>query len=293
MQARIALSCILIVALRVAFVAGTGYASAADRPESGAGPVVSLPPVEVSALRNPVEKSYRKIVRGMDLFERRHSLAPRAALRFKLLPRNRNTNMEDVSLAIVGDRVSIPVPVAADNTFALQRSEQALREDALVTPNRQARSMTWRTDIRTPGLPRHTRRLGDLRLECLVGEEAGLISNVRGVLDEIVRSIRSTGYCDEREPHYLFFADRPLWSVTLVYGQRREVLSVDSLYAGISRDPMTNTELQYCDCEVLLDRTYYAPLGDRSWPDDTLLYLDYMDVNDVAETPAAARKSSP
>jgi len=293
MHARAVLSRILMLALPLAPVAGTQCVSAADRPESGAGPAVSLPPVEVSALRNPVEKSYRKIVRGMDLFERRHSLAPDAALRFKLLPRNRNANMQDISLAIVGDRVSIPVPVAADNTFALQRSEQALREDALVTPNRKARSMTWRTDIRTPGLPPNTRRLGDLRIECLVGEEAGLISNVRGFFDEIVRSIRSTRYCGEREPHYLFFADRPLWSVTLVYGQRREVLSVDSLYAGISRDPMTKTELQYCDCEVLLDRTYYAPLGDRSWPDDTLLYLDYMDSNDAAEIPAAARKSSP
>jgi hypothetical protein len=294
MHTRIALSRFTVVALQIALLASTAAAIAADRQERGA--VTSLPPVEVSALRDPVEKSYRKIVRGMDLFERRHGLAPDAALRFRLLPRNRDTNMEDVSLAIVGERVSIPVPVAADNTFALQRSQQALSEDAVVTPNRKARSMTWRTDIRTPGLPPNTRRLGDLRLECLVGEEAGLISNVRGFLDEIVRSIRSTGYCEEREPHYLFFADRPLWSVTLVYGNRREVLSVDSLYAGISRDPMTKTDLQYCDCEVLLDRTYYAPLGDPRWPDDTLLYFEYMEdgrASVESESPAMPPKPSP
>jgi hypothetical protein len=40
---------------------------------------------------------------------------------------------------------------------------------------------------------------------------------------------------------------------------------------------MTASDLRYCDCEVLLDRTYYAPLGDRSWPDDTLLVFEYME----------------
>ena len=290
MHTGMALARFAVVALQIAAMASK--TCAAERQESRAGAVTSLPPVEVSALRNPVEKSYRQIVRGMDLFERRHSLAPNAALRFKLLPRNRDTNMKDIALAIVGERVSIPVPVAADDTFALQRSQQALREDAVVTPNRKASSMTWRTDIRTPGLPPNTRRLGDLRLECLVGEEAGLISNVRGFLDEIVRSIRSTGYCDEREPHYLFFSDRPLWSVTLVYGDRREVLSVDSLYGGISHDPMTNTDLRYCDCEVLLDRTYYAPLGDPGWPDDTLIYLEYME-GDSGADPGESRNTIP
>jgi hypothetical protein len=253
--------------------------SAADRQGKPETPdATALPPVEVSALRDPVEKSYRKIVKGMDLFEqRRRTFAPNATLRFKLLPRHRATNMQGVALSIVGERVSIPVPIAADNTFTLERSQQALKEDALVIPNRKARTMTWRTEIRTPGLPPNTRRLGDLRLECLVGMEADLISNVRDFLAEIIRSIRTPGYCEQREPHYLFFADRPLWSVTLVAGSRREVLSVDSMYAGITRDPMTPTDLQYCDCEVLLDRTYYAPLGDPGWPNDTLIVFEYMD----------------
>ena len=44
-----------------------------------------------------------------------------------------------------------------------------------------------------------------------------------------------------------------------------------------SADPKLPAELPYCDCEVLLDRTYFLPLGDRSWPDDTLVEFDYMD----------------
>jgi hypothetical protein len=256
----------------------SGNVCAADRQEkTGAAATTALPAVEVSALRDPVEKSYRKIVKGMDLFEQRRSLAPNALLRFKLLPRSRDTNMEGVTLSIVGDSVNIPVPVTADSTFALQRSQQAVEDDAVVSPNRKARSMTWRTDIRTPGLPPNTRRLGDLRLECLVGIEADLVSGSGSVVEQIARAIADRGYCGQRIPEYFFFAERPLWSVTLVYGNRREVLSVDHMYGGMSRDPMTSSDLRYCDCAVLLDRTYYAPLGDRSWPDDTLLEFDYMD----------------
>ncbi|MDB5921714.1 MAG: hypothetical protein JWN13_650 [Betaproteobacteria bacterium] len=261
--------------------------------KTGAPAATALSPVEVSALRDPVEKSYRKIVRGMDLFEKRRSLAPNAALHFKLLPRSRDTNIEGTTLSIVSESLTIPVPVAADNTFALERFQRALDEDAAVIPNRKARSMTWRTDVRTPGLPPNTRRLGDLRLECLVGEEAELISDFLPFFGHIARLLRGGDYCNQREVQYLFFAERPLFSVTLVAGSRREVVSVDRLYAGISRNPMTRSELQHCDCEVLIDRTYYAPLGDPSWPDDTLLELEYMDdgvASSASDSPAAASR---
>src|SRR5262249_42165166 len=237
-----------------------------------------LPPVQVEALRDPVEKSYRQIARGMDLFEQKHSLAPNASLRFKLLPLKRDTNMQGIALSIVGDTIAIPVPVASDNTFALERSQRALDEDALVVPNRRTRSMTWRTDIRTPGLPPNTRRLGDLRLECIVGMEADLISRARSFLGQIANFLmRMRGYCDQSEVRYLFFAERPLFSATLTAGNRRGILPIDALDAVITRDPGMTDDLDYCDCQVLLDRPYYAPLGDFSWPDDTLIELEYRD----------------
>lgn len=141
------LSPLTSAALQVAIVLACGTAGAAD-PLGGTGGAATpvLPAVQVAAPRDPVEKSYRKIVRGMDLFEQRRGLAPDASLRFKLLP-----------------------------------------------------------------------------------------------------------------------------------GNRREVLPVDKLYAGISHDRGMANDLGYCDCQVLLDRTYYAPLADRSWPDDTLIVLEYMD----------------
>ncbi|MGZ8272448.1 MAG: hypothetical protein ACXWUM_00945 [Burkholderiaceae bacterium] len=265
--------------------AGLGLGLVAAHAEEGghAGPR-ALPSVEVSALRDPVAKSYRRMVKGIEFFERQRNLAPAAPLRFRLIPRQRDADLRGVALKIVGETTAIPVAVAADNTFNLGRFPQALAEDALVVPDRRAGTMTWRTDIRTPGLPPDTRRLGDLRLECLVGLEAGLVSNTRrSFLGELGRLLTDNAYCEQRIPHYLFFADRPLWSVTLVHGSRTEVLPIDELYAGSSRESPSRDDLQHCDCEVLLDRTFYAPLGDPGWPDDTLLVFEYMDPRQEAQ----------
>ncbi len=239
-----------------------------------------MPAVTVSAKANPnpVEKSYRKMLKGMDLFQRQYAMSPNAELRFKLLPRKQGTDMNTITLAVVGDTVDFVVPIAADHTFALPRNALALQEDAQVVPNRRALSMTWRTDIRTPGLPPDTRRLGDLRLECRVGMEAGLISNSSSLIGRLAGAVLDTpAYCDKPAPLYLFFADRPLFSVTLLAGARRQVLSIDKLYANASDDTGMQANLPYCDCEMLVDRTYVLPLGDRTWPDETLVLFEYMD----------------
>jgi hypothetical protein len=235
--------------------------------------------VTVTSLRDPVDKSYRRMVAGMEHFEKRHALAPGAALRFKLLPRNRATRMQDIDVAIVADSFEIPVAVAPDRTFTLERNAQALKEDASVRPNRRKQSLTWRAEIRSPGVAPGTRRLGDLRLECEVGIVAGLISNSRPSVIGYLADLFPEGpeYCARPEPRYLFFAERPVWAVTLVSGSRSEILSVDRLYAGASRDPDWKADLKYCDCEVLADRAYFMPLGDTSWPDDTRVEFEYMD----------------
>lgn len=239
--------------------------------------------ITVTAPGDPVDKSYRRMILGMDLFERNRGLAPAAPLRFKLLPRRKNTDMSRITLEIVGETVEIPVPLASDNTFTLERIQKALDEDASVRPNRKAQSMTWRTEIRTPGLPPDTRRLGDLRLECAVGMEADLVSNRRSALQRIADLLGATrDYCGRLKPRYFFFAERPLFSVTLLAGARKEILPVGMLYADALERPISKEELAFCDCEVLLDRAYFLPLGDRSWPDDTLVEFEYMDDDAIA-----------
>lgn len=233
--------------------------------------------VSIHQTRNPVDKSYRKMIAGMDLFERMHHLAPNAKLKFKLLPRRVDTNMSDIKMSLRGDSQSTTISIAENNTFTLDRIQWALDENASVSPNRTAGSLTWRTDIRTEGLPPHTRRLGDLRLECQVGREADLISNSQEFLGAIINSISSIiDYCDGIQTNYLFFSERPIFNVTLVHNGRRHSLAVDELYAGISYRGADLSSISRCDCQVLLDRTFFLPLGDKSWPDDTLVEFEFM-----------------
>ncbi len=268
-------SAVMLVAISLA----CATAGAKGPQEDGvASANAALPTVAVTTMRNPVDKSYRKMIKGMDLFQQMHGLAPNASLRYKLLPRQPDTNMSGIQLNILGDSVVIPVTVAPDRTFTLERNQRALDEDASVIPDRRAQSMTWRTEIRTPGLPAEARRLGDLRLECHVGMEAGLVSDEAPIIGAIASQLhKMMGYCDRSEVRYLFFAERPLFGVTMVAGARRVILPVDSLYAGISNGSTSRADLAYCDCQALLDRTYFLPLGDLSWPDDTLIEFEYME----------------
>jgi hypothetical protein len=234
--------------------------------------------VVVTTLRNPVAKSYRRMVEGAKLFEQKRHLAPAAELRFRLLPRKEDVSLDGVRLKVEAESVAIPLKVSPDHTFALQVDRAALSKDARVIPNRKAGTMTWRADVRTPGLPPNVRRLGDLRLECEVGMKAGLISNYpRGFFGWLEGLIAGNpDYCHRAAPRYLFFAQQPLFGVTLVDGARREVLSVDMLYGGAARDPDWKAD-RHCDCEALFDHAYFVPLGDASWPDDTRVELEYMD----------------
>ena len=249
-------------------------ATYAQQKAAGGAKTTGVQTITVTGFGEPVDKSYRKMIAGMDLFERNRALAPAASLRFKLLPRRTDTSMKRIDLEIVGEKFAIPVPLAEDNTFTLDRIRKAWDDDASVQANRKTLTMTWRADIRTPGLPPNTRRLGDLRLECEVGFEAGLVSNVRGIggLFGLTRN-----HCNRLNPRYLFFAEKPVFGVTLTAGGRTEVLPAYMLYASALDHPMSQRELAHCDCEVLLDRAYFLPLGDRSWPDDTLVELEYMD----------------
>jgi hypothetical protein len=240
-----------------------------------ARPAAPIPTVTIPYVRDPVDKSYRKMIKGMDRFERDHALAPAASLRFHLLPRLPNANMNGISLRVVGDNLTLQVPVAEDNSFVLERNQQALREDAAVVANRKTTSMTWRASVRTPGLPPGTRRLGDLRLECRVGMDSGLISNTSPIFAWLSDMLTDTEQvCSKADGNYLFFAERPLFGVTLRTGARSEALPFRMLYAG---GEQTRESLPYCDCQVLLDRSYYAPIWDPSWPDDTLVEFEYMD----------------
>ena len=264
--------------------------SGAVKAETQTETQADIPVVKVAGTRDPVDKSYRKMIKGVDRFERNHGLAPLAALRFRILPRLPNVSMQGITLKVLGDSITLPLPLALDNSFTMVRNAQALREDAALVANRKTSSMTWRAMVQTPGLPAGTRRLGDLRLECLVGMDAGLISNDPAIIAWLANMLYDADkVCSKADGNYLFFTDRPVFSVTVRYGSRSEVLPFKMLYAG---GEQTAQSLPYCDCQVLLDHSYYAPIWDQSWPDDALLEYEYMD-EEPDTGPGSAREDKP
>ena len=255
-----------LLAIPAALLSPHQAAGAADEP---------IQTVRVPYVRDPVDKSYRKMIKGMERFEREHALAPQATLRFRLLPRLPKSNLDGITLRVAGDNISLPLPISPDYSFVLPRNEQALREDAAVVASRKADSMTWRAWVQSPGLAPGARRLGDLRLECKVGMDAGLISNSSPIFGWLSNMLTDTDQvCNNADGNYLFFAERPIFSVILRAGDRVEVLPFKMLYAGGDQTPAS---LPYCDCQVLLDRSFYAPIWDRGWPDDTVLEFEYME----------------
>ncbi len=255
-----------------------GSSLAAAQPAPVPAPPSGLATVTVRGTRDPVAKSYRQMLHGMEVFEQFRALAPQGLLRYKLLPRSREVSMDGIVLKLTGDSFSQPLAIAPDHTFTLERNALALAEDASVMPNRKAGSMTWRTEVRSPGVPDGMRRLGDLRLECRVGMAAHLVSEDPPLLAMVGQLVaRLVDVCKGEGGQYLLFAERPLFGVTMVWGNRREDLASQQLYMDMLQHPVSGRELAYLDSQALLDRTYVLPLGDASWPDDTLIAFDYMD----------------
>lgn len=140
------------------------FAWADDAPLADAG----AQQVEVTGTRDPELKSYRHMLAGLDAFEKHHSLAPKADLRFLLRPQQPDVSLEGIRLSITGKDTDIDLPVDAQGMFSLPRSQPAADEDAAMVVNRKKGSFRWAPSVHSPGVPEGARRLGDLRLECEV-----------------------------------------------------------------------------------------------------------------------------
>jgi hypothetical protein len=233
-----------------------------------------VPRVEVQgSAQDRDEKSYRAMLAGMNVFEKNHSLAPAAALRFKVFPRHAGVSMDGLVVQIVGERTGIPVPLAADQSFTLPRDANAAGADAMVRFNRQAGSLAWRADVRSPGVPANARRLGDLLLECRVAMAGDLVAYVHHPINLLITKMEDP--CRTLPINIFYFADRPVFSVTLVSGNRRRILP-----AALLHGPAAPLMLGHEDWIFLRERVFtvkFKSLYDEGWPDDTLLQFDYMD----------------
>lgn len=210
--------------------------------------------VEVSSIKDPELMPYRRMVRGLDAWEEKRALAPKADLRFELWTKDgKPAQAEGLQLRIAGDTVNIALPLDANGTFVLPRSQEAFDDQADLVSNRKKAEIRWRPHVRTPGVPSNARRLGDLRLECEVGvavrrEEIPLLYRAGAVA--------AGGLCRLPMTGYIYRAPKRLVSATVVSGERK------------ARLPLVDE-----------GKGYHAPLRDKSWDDEALVVYEFAEAS--------------
>ncbi len=208
--------------------------------------------VAVSTIKDPALRPYRRMLRGLDAWDEKRALAPAASLRFELLTQDgKPAEAEGLALRIAGDKVDIPLPIDAAATFVLPRSQEAYDDEADLLLNRKKDQFRWRPRVRTPGVPEHARRLGDLRLECEISQA---IRKEEIPLLYRAGAVAAGGICQLPMVGYIFRAPKRLASATVVSGERRAGLALHEDGAG-----------------------YLVPMRDKSWDNDALIMYEYAD----------------
>lgn len=224
------------------------------------------------------KKTLGQLFKAEALFEQHRALAPAAVLKFRVYARTRAESTQALELALLTPAGREPVVLDAEDRFVIDPAWRALPERTELRSRLADGRVTWRPDIRTPGVPEGERRLGDLRLQCRVGFGSGI---ARGT--EFLGGLFAFAFddCWDRDWSPSNFADRPVFAVTLVHGERRVVLSARLLH-GLRDEGGPRYDWGYS----LRERMFRLPMGDASWPDDSRVVFEAMD-DPPAPPPAA------
>lgn len=244
-----------------------------------AGTTDALEPVQVtgesSAARE--QKTVAQLLALTQAFEKHHALAPRAKLRIRLYPRHDDADLQGLNLSLRAEGlVQRAVPLDERQRFEIDPGWHTLPGGAVLrSPVREGR-LAWHPEVRTPGLPPNTLRLGDLRLECHA-DLVGATHLSRGITTPAYLAMAAlTDACTQPGVRYIHFADMPIFAITLIDGPRRQRLPYAHLHGsdmGQSHPLQALLDWPY----RLRERSYWLPLADTSWPDDTLVVLEPMD----------------
>ncbi|KQV96704.1 hypothetical protein [Pelomonas sp. Root1237] len=246
-------------------------AGALALPASAPPPDAQLGRVEVQgeAATARERKTLGQLFKAESLFDKHHALAPAAALKFKVYARTQAETTQALELGLMTRGGRQPVVLDAEDRFVVDPAWRRLPERTEVRSRLADGRVTWRPDIRTPGLPESERRLGDLRLQCRVAFGSGV---ARGATFLFGLLQLDTADCADRDWSPSNFADRPIFAVTLVHGERRLTLSARLLH-GLRDDGGPDYDWGYS----LRERMFRLPMGDESWPDDTRVVFEAMD----------------
>ena len=203
--------------------------------------------VLVNASKSPFLIDAKALRRAAAAFDKDRSLAPEAPLRFRAT--DRAPTGEALRIWIErGDTVET-VLVGTDGLLSLP--QLAFADGARLLANRSKEALTLNPEILTPGTALHTRRLGDLRLQCRV--ELSLYIHeeplyIRALMPPVGM------VCNSKNFGYYVNAGFEVESI--------EIRGADA-YKAVRGDRS----------KAFSRGGYAAPLGDRSISDDAIIEL--------------------
>ena len=229
-------------------------ARAADPVEEPKGEDEKIAEVAVTGVKGAELKPYRVMSAGLDAFDEYHQLAPAATLKFRLSKRSEANefggNWDGVSMRLVGNDTSIPIPIATDGSFVLPRNQQAFDDEADLILNQKKSLFRFSPEVRTPGVPANAMRLGDLRLQCQVTVGIGK-KELNFAQRMAINTIMLGGnWCGKGLGKFGFsLPDRALSAAVVNAGTRKNF-------------PTSAYQI-------------FAPIQDKSLPDDTLIEFEF------------------
>lgn len=233
--------------------------------------------VEVTATKPPgalEEKTLSQLLDAQAAFEQHHALAPEATLAFRLYARRDPADLQRLRLYYATGDDRVPVKLDDEQRFALDpawTTAQA-RRGALLQTNLPDGAVAWKIDVRSPGVPPDERRLGDLRLECEADMFHGNLQ--RGLRTPGAALMSAQGDLCRLDDAEIWFAERPIFGVLLESGARERRIPYSYVHCSDGNMALAGLfDWPY----ALRDRSYFLPLEDASWPDETRVVFDFMD----------------
>lgn len=246
--------------------------SAASQPAPKPDAELAKVEVQGESTARRERKTLEQLFDAEALFKKHHALAPQAELKFKVYARTQAEHQQKMNLALMTKQGRVPVLLDADQNFVIDPAWRQMDPDTELRSKLLDGRVSWRADVRTPGLPANERRLGDLRLQCRVGFQSGVArSSLPLIVSKVLTPIIDP--CDSRFTGGSNFADRPVFAISLVHGERRVHVSQLMLHQLAGGSDGKNFDWGF----LLREQMFRLPFGDKSWPDDTRVVMEFAD----------------
>lgn len=208
--------------------------------------------VLVNATKSPFSIDAKALRRAAAAFDKDRSLAPEAPLRFRAI----DSTPKGEALRIWIERDDAVETILAGPDDLLTLPQIAFTDGTRLHANRSKETLTLTPEILSPGTALHTRRIGDLRLQCRVDLALHIYEEplyVRALMPPV------SMVCNSKNFGYYAYAGFQVASA--------KIRSTDAV-KSVKGDETTDSR-DYAAPPL----GYVAPLGDRSISDDAVIEL--------------------